>query len=183
MLCIMFQHLCTDIIAHAKQIKLLILDVDGVLTNAQLLIGSSGEIFKSFNTLDGHGIKMLQQTGVQTAIITARDDPAVATRVAQLSITHYFKGIHNKQAAYETLCQDIGLSHSECAFVGDDVIDLPVMICCGLPIAVQNAHTFVKERAMYVTQHHGGSGAVREVTDLIMYAQNTMQAALAEYIR
>ena len=88
----MFEHISPDTIQRARSIKLLILDVDGVLTNGQLLIGESGEIFKSFNTLDGIGIKMLQQSGVQTAVITARNDAAVTARVEQLGITHYFKG-------------------------------------------------------------------------------------------
>lgn len=171
-----------DILARAQNIKLLILDVDGVLTTGQLWIAASGEIIKPFNTLDGHGIKMLQQTGVQTAIITARNDPAVAMRAEQLGISHYFKGVHDKKAAYGQLRETAQVLESECAFVGDDVIDLPVMVRCGLPIAVQNAHFTVKQRAIYTTEKHGGMGAVREVTDLIMLAQNTFQAALNEYL-
>ena len=99
----MFEHISSDTIQRARSIKLLILDVDGVLTNGQLLIGESGGIFKLFNTLDGHGIKMLQQSGVQTAVITARNDAAVTVRVEQLGITYYFKGMHNKKLAYEQI--------------------------------------------------------------------------------
>lgn len=171
-----------SVLQRAQNIKLLIMDVDGVLTTGQLFISANGEIIKPFNTLDGHGIKMLQKTGVQTAIITARNDPAVATRAEQLGITHYFKGAHDKKLAYEQLRQIAQVSENECAFVGDDVIDLPVMVRCGLPIAVQNAHFTVKQRAIYTTEKHGGMGAVREVTDLIMLAQNTFQAALNEYL-
>lgn len=179
----MFDLLPPDIIQRARRIKLLILDVDGVLTTGQLFMSSTGEIIKPFNTLDGHGIKMLQQTGVQTAIITARSDPAVAARAEQLGITHYFKGAHNKKIAYEQLREQANVSEWECAFVGDDVIDLPVLIRCGLPIAVQNAHEFVKQHTVYTTEKFGGMGAVREVTDLIMYSQNTLQIALEEYIK
>ena len=179
----MFEHISSDTIQRVRSIKLLILDVDGVLTNGQLLIGESGEIFKSFNTLDGIGIKMLQQSGIQTAVITARNDAAVTARVEQLGITHYFKGMHNKKLAYEQIRHKIQLTELECAFVGDDVIDLPVMIRCGFPVAVQNAHPFVKEHAAYITQNFGGAGAVREVTDLIMHAQNTLQTALEEYTK
>ncbi|SSY79543.1 KdsC family phosphatase [Alysiella crassa] len=179
----MFDLLPPDIIQRARRVKLLILDVDGVLTTGQLFMSSTGEIIKPFNTLDGHGIKMLHQTGVQTAIITARSDPAVAARAEQLGITHYFKGAHNKKIAYEQLREQANVSELECAFVGDDVIDLPVLIRCGLPIAVQNAHEFVKQHTVYTTEKFGGMGAVREVTDLIMYSQNTLQIALEEYIK
>ncbi|QMT31050.1 KdsC family phosphatase [Alysiella filiformis] len=178
----MFPHYPESVLQRAQHTKLLIMDVDGVLTTGQLFIASTGEIIKPFHTLDGHGIKMLQQTGVQTAIITARNDPAVATRAEQLGITHYFKGVHDKKLAYEQLCEIAQVAENECAFVGDDVIDLPVMVRCGLPIAVQNAHFTVQQRAAYITQKSGGMGAVREVTDLIMMAQNTFQAALNGYV-
>ena len=179
----MFTPLSPERQQRLRDIKLLILDVDGVLTSAQLFIGSNGEIIKAFNTLDGHGIKMLHNTGVQTAIITARNDPAVAHRAAQLGITHYLHGVEKKQQAFAQLCAQIKISPQHCAFVGDDVIDLPVMTRCGFPIAVANAHDFVKEHALYITQKSGGFGAVREVTDLIMHAQNTLNAALAEYTK
>lgn len=177
----MFAHLNPDLIQRARAIKLFIMDVDGVLTTGQLFITAAGEIIKPFNTLDGHGIKMLQQTGVQTAIITARNDPAVAARAQSLGIQHYCYGIHDKRVAYETLREKLGLNESECAMVGDDVIDLPILVRCGLPIAVANAHHFVQQHACYTTEKSGGMGAVRECTDLIMYAQNTLQAALDEY--
>ncbi|MDK4625473.1 3-deoxy-D-manno-octulosonate 8-phosphate phosphatase KdsC [Kingella kingae] len=177
----MFNHVAPDILPRAQAVKLLIMDVDGVLTTGQLFIASTGEIIKPFNTLDGHGIKMLQKTGVQTAIITARNDPAVAARAQSLGISHYLCGIDDKRMAYEQLRDQLGLSAKQCAMVGDDVIDLPVMVHCGLPIAVANAHIFVQQRAAYTTQKHGGMGAIRECTDLIMHAQNTLQAALNEY--
>lgn len=179
----MFDQLSPDIMQRARRIKLLIMDVDGVLTTGQLFIGSHGEIIKAFNTLDGHGIKMLQQTGVQTAIITARSDASVTARAEQLGITHFFHGAHNKKSAYLQLLEQTGIAEQECAFIGDDVIDLPVMVRCGLPVAVANAHDFAKQHAVYITEKHGGMGAVRELTDLIMYAQNTLQTALNEYVK
>ncbi len=179
----MFPQLPPDLVQRARKIKLLILDVDGVLTTGQLFISSAGEIIKPSHTLHGHGIKMLQQTGVQTAIITARNDPAVAARAEQLGITYYFKGVHNKKIAYEQLREQAQVSELECAFVGDDVIDLPVLVRCGLPIAVQNAHDFVKQHCVYITEKFGGMGAIREVTDLIMFTQNTLQLALEEYTK
>ena len=179
----MFTPLSPERQQRLHDIKLLILDVDGVLTSAQLFIGSSGEVIKAFNTLDGHGIKMLQNTGVQTAIITARNDPAVAHRAAQLGINHYLHGVENKHQAFAQLCAQIQIAAQETAFVGDDVIDLPVMTRCGFPFAVANAHAYVKEHALYTTQKSGGFGAVREITDLIMHAQNTLSDALAEYTK
>ncbi|MCG7657581.1 KdsC family phosphatase [Wielerella bovis] len=179
----MFSHLPQDLIARAKNIKLLIMDVDGVLTSAQLFIGNNGEITKAFNTLDGHGIRMLQDSGVQTAIITARSDEAVAARAKQLGITHYFYGAHDKKEAYEKLRELANVREDECAMVGDDVIDLPVMVRCGLPIAVATAHDFVKQYAAWVTQKNGGFGAIREVTDLLMFAQETLLPKLNEYTR
>lgn len=179
----MFAHLSPDIIQRAQSIKLLIMDVDGVLSNGQLFINSTGEIIKAFHTLDGHGIKMLQKTGVATAIITARNDGAVQARAEALGITYYFKGVHDKKQAFTQLCQQAGIQAEHCAFIGDDVIDLPVMIRCGLPVAVHNAHDFVKQYACYTTQKQGGFGAVRELCDLIMHSQNTLHAALQEYIQ
>ena len=179
----MFAPLSPERQQRLHDIKLLILDVDGVLTSAQLFIGSSGEIIKAFNTLDGHGIKMLQNTGVQTAIITARNDPAVAHRAEQLGISHYLHGVENKHQAFAQLCAQTQIAAQETAFVGDDVIDLPVMTRCGFPFAVANAHAYVKEHALYTTQKSGGFGAVREITDLIMHAQNTLSDALAEYTK
>ena len=179
----MYSHLSPDLLARANRIKLLILDVDGVLTSAQLFLGNNGEITKAFHTLDGHGIRMLQDTGVQTAIITARNDAAVASRAKQLGITHYFCGASDKKQAYAELCQLAGVSQDECAMVGDDVIDLPVLVRCGLPIAVATAHDFVKQHAAWVTNKNGGFGAVREVTDLLMYAHGTLTAKYNEYLQ
>ena len=126
---------------------------------------------------------MLAASGVQTAIITGRDAPSVGIRVQQLGIAYYFKGIHDKRAAYAQLREQAGVAEHECAFVGDDVVDLPVMVRCGLPVAVPEAHWFTREHAVYITQRPAGKGAVREVCDLIMQAQGTLQPALDEYIK
>ena len=166
---------------RAQAIKLLIMDVDGVLTDGHIYIRDNGEEIKSFHTLDGHGLKMLQQTGVQTAIITGRDAPSVGLRVQQLGITYYYKGIHDKRAAYADLCAQAGVAEHECAFIGDDVVDLPVMVRCGLPIAVPNAHAWVLHYADYVTHAQAGNGAVREACEMIMAAQSSLQDALSAY--
>ncbi|WP_107688260.1 KdsC family phosphatase [Neisseria wadsworthii] len=175
--------LSPEIQERAAKIKLLIMDVDGVLTDGRIFIRDNGEEIKSFHTLDGHGLKMLQQSGVQTAIITGRDAPSVGVRVKQIGIQHYYKGIHDKKAAYNELRLAAGVEEQECAFIGDDVVDLPVMVRCGLPVAVPEAHDFVLQHVAYVTRRPAGKGAVRELCDLIMQAQGTLQSALEEYIK
>ncbi|MDO4226660.1 HAD family hydrolase [Neisseria sp.] len=177
------QTLTPELQARAAAVKLLIMDVDGVLTDGRIFIRDNGEEIKSFHTLDGHGLKMLQATGVQTAIITGRDAPSVGVRVRQLGIGHYYKGIHDKRAAYVQLRAEAGVEEHECAFIGDDVVDLPVMVRCGLPVAVPEAHWFTLQHAAYVTQKSAGNGAVRELCDLIMQAQGTLEAALQEYVK
>ncbi|MCQ9326554.1 KdsC family phosphatase [Neisseria dentiae] len=177
------QTLTPELQARAAAVKLLIMDVDGVLTDGRIFIRDNGEEIKSFHTLDGHGLKMLQATGVQTAIITGRDAPSVGVRVRQLGIGHYYKGIHDKRAAYAQLRAEAGVEEHECAFIGDDVVDLPVMVRCGLPVAVPEAHWFTLQHAAYVTQKSAGNGAVRELCDLIMQAQGTLEAALQEYVK
>lgn len=168
---------------RAERIKLLIMDVDGVLTDGRIYIRDNGEEIKAFHTLDGHGIKMLQNSGVQTAIITGRDAPSVGIRVKQLGIGYYYKGIHDKKAAYAELRAAAGVEEHECAFIGDDVVDLPVMVRCGLPVAVPEANEFTLQHAAYITRRSAGQGAVRELCELIMRSQGTLQAALNEYLK
>lgn len=177
------QNISPEIQSRAAQIKLLIMDVDGVLTDGHIYIRDNGEEIKPFHTLDGHGLKMLQASGVQTAIITGRDAPSVGIRVKQIGINHYYKGIHDKRAAYADLREKAGVEEHECAFIGDDVVDLPVMVRCGLPVAVPEAHWFALQHAAYVTRKTAGKGAVRELCDLIMQAQGTLEPALQEYVK
>ena len=177
----MFTPLSPERQQRLRDIKLLILDVDGVLTSAQLFIGGNGEIIKAFNTLDGHGIKMLHQCGVQTAIITGRDAPSVAVRAKQLGIHHYFKGISDKRAAYAELRETAGVAEHECAYIGDDMVDLPVMVRCGLPAAVPEAHEWVLQHAAYITRRPAGAGAVRELCEVIMQAKGYLKPAWEQY--
>ena len=166
----------------AKSIKLLILDVDGVLTDGGLYFDDNGGEFKRFNALDGHGIKMLLNSGVEVAIISARHAKCVAHRMQGLGVKHYYQGQSNKVVAYKELLEKLNLSPSQVAFVGDDVIDLPVMSKVALPIAVANAHTYVKEHAKLITQKMGGNGAVREVCDCLLVAQNKYDDLMASYL-
>lgn len=167
---------------RAKHVKLMIFDVDGILTDGGLRYGADGELIKTFNVLDGHGIKLLQQSGVKTAIISARQSDIVARRAADLGIAILLQGVHDKRSAFERTATDLALSHDACGFMGDDVIDLPVITRVGFSVSVPNGHPEVRSRVHYVAQAGGGRGAVREVCDFILRAQGNYEAALAPYL-
>lgn len=169
-------------VERARRVRLMIFDVDGVLTDGGLRYGEHGEAIKTFNVLDGHGIKLLQQQGVKTAIISARNSAIVARRAADLGIAILRQGVHDKRAAFEQVASELGIEPAACGFMGDDVIDLPVMLRVGFAASVPNGHPEVKSRAHYVTALHGGRGAAREVCDFILRAQGTYEAALAPYL-
>lgn len=151
-----------------KNIQLLILDVDGVLTDGKIYLAADGQEIKVFHTLDGHGIKMLLQAGIQVAIITGRDATATATRVKQLGIQHYYAGVADKIKAFEDLLQKTQIAEKNCAYMGDDLPDLPVLRRVGLSAAPDNAHDLIKKEVALVTQRKGGEGAVRELCDRIL---------------
>ncbi|WP_150302811.1 KdsC family phosphatase [Pseudomonas saliphila] len=167
---------------RAQAIRLAIFDVDGVLTDGRLYFMPDGTEFKSFNTLDGHGIKMLIASGVETAIISGRNSPLVEKRAANLGIQYLIQGREDKINALEELRQQIQLKYQQIAFLGDDLPDLPVMRLVGLGMAVASADAFVREHAHGVTQNAGGMGAAREFCELIMRAQGTLDAAQAAYL-
>ena len=167
---------------RAKRVKLMIFDVDGVLTDGGLRYGADGEVLKTFNVLDGHGIKMLQQSGVKAAIISARDSAIVAKRAADLGIAVLKQGVHDKRAAFEQLLAELQLTANDAGFMGDDVIDLPVMTRVVFAASVPTAHHEVRSRAHYVSQANSGQGAERDVCDFILHAQGNYEAALAPYL-
>jgi 3-deoxy-D-manno-octulosonate 8-phosphate phosphatase (KDO 8-P phosphatase) len=156
---------------RARAVRLAIFDVDGVMTDGTIYIGAQGEAFKAFNILDGHGLKMLESSGVATAIISGRSSEAVARRAAELGIAHVVQGSPDKSASFDKLLASLGVQPAACAFVGDDLPDLPVMRRCGFAVAVANAHDAVKSEAHYVTRAGGGRGAVREFCDLVLRAK------------
>ena len=168
-----------DAVQRARALRLAIFDVDGVMTDGTLYIGAQGEAFKAFNILDGHGVKMLQSAGIATAIISGRASEAVQRRAAELAIAHVVQGASDKLAAFHALLAQLGLEPSACAYVGDDLPDLPVMKACGLAVAVANAVDGVKARAHYVTRTPGGRGAVREFCELVLRAQGQLADARA----
>ncbi|WP_136417827.1 MULTISPECIES: HAD family hydrolase [Oxalobacteraceae] len=171
-----------DALARAARIRLMIFDVDGILTDGSLHYGPNGEMIKTFNVLDGHGIKLLQQSGVSTAIISARKSDIVVRRASDLGIHHVYQGVHDKRMAFEQLLSDTGTAPEACGFIGDDVIDLPILLRCGFSASVPNAHSEVRSRVHYLTQAGGGRGAARELCDFILRAQGNYEAALAPYL-
>ena len=171
-----------DILEKAAKIKLVIFDIDGVLTTGALFIGDDGQEYKAFHSKDGHGLRMLQDGGVEVAILTGRTSNVVAHRAKDLGITRIYQGKRQKLPAYEELIAETGLSHEEIAYVGDDVVDLPVMTKVGLAICVQDGHPFVKKHAHWITEHNGGCGAGRDVCELILEAQGKLDSMLESYI-
>jgi 3-deoxy-D-manno-octulosonate 8-phosphate phosphatase (KDO 8-P phosphatase) len=170
-------------IDKARRVKLLVLDVDGVLTDGRMLYADASREGVFFNVHDGTGIKYLHRSGIQTAIISGRDIEAVRTRAADLGIQIVLQGAKVKAEAYEQLIAQTGLQDSEIAYVGDDLPDIPVMRRVGLAVAVPNAVPEVVERADIVTTARGGDGAVREIAEFILKAQGKWEAILARYIR
>jgi 3-deoxy-D-manno-octulosonate 8-phosphate phosphatase (KDO 8-P phosphatase) len=166
---------------RAAAVKVMIFDVDGVLTDGSLTYGADGEITKTFNVLDGLGIQLLQKSGVATAIISARLSPIVVRRAADLGIVHVHQGIHDKRVAFARLLADTGVTADQCGYIGDDVIDLPLLRQVGFAVTVPTGHPEVQHRAHYVTRAGGGRGAVREVCDMILRAQGNYESALAPY--
>jgi 3-deoxy-D-manno-octulosonate 8-phosphate phosphatase (KDO 8-P phosphatase) len=166
-----------------KPIRLIAFDVDGVMTDGGLYLSDSGEEFKRFNSLDGHGMKMLKASGVEIAIITGRTSRCVEARAQNLGITHLFQGVEHKLEAMIELLDKLKLPCDAAAYMGDDVVDLAVMRHVGLAITVPESPQLVRAHSAYVTQRNGGHGAVREACELIMSAQGTLDAQLAPYLK
>lgn len=160
-----------DIKEILKNIKLLILDVDGVLTDGRIILDNEGNEFKAFNVRDGHGIKMLQKAGIDIAIITGRYSKVVERRAKELGISHIYQKCHNKLVAYRELIEKLGIKDSEVAYIGDDVVDIPILKRVGFPVSVKDAHEGAKGFSLYITEKEAGKGAVREVCDLIIHAK------------
>jgi 3-deoxy-D-manno-octulosonate 8-phosphate phosphatase (KDO 8-P phosphatase) len=171
------------LVSRAKLIRLVAFDVDGVMTDGGLYYSDSGEEFKRFNSLDGHGLKMLRATGVEVALITGRTSRCVEARARNLNISHVYQGVENKLEAMVDLLNKLKLPRDAAAYMGDDVVDLTVMRHVGLAISVPESPSLVREHSNYVTQCSGGHGAVREACEMIMSAQGTLDTQLAQYLR
>ncbi len=173
----------TAITDKAREVRLVILDVDGVLTDGGLTFDNRGEEYKTFNSLDGHGVRMLLESGIDVAVITGRESGIVNHRMRDLGVHHIYQGSRDKLPVFEQLLADTGLEAERVAYVGDDLPDLPVMRRVGFAIAVQNAHTFVKQHCDWVTTALGGHGAVREVSDFLLHAQGLLEARQDRYLK
>ena len=171
-----------DLVQRARAVRLLVLDVDGVLTDGKLYFLADGSEAKAFSTLDGQGIKMLMNSGVNVAIITGRTSTIVERRAANLGIMHLIQGREDKRTALDELLSSLQLSYDQVAYLGDDLPDLAAIRCVALGVAVANANTFVRQHALAVTSLRGGEGAARELCEFIMAAQDTLNAAQNAYL-
>lgn len=172
----------TPVETRAQRIKVVAFDVDGVMTNGGLMLGDDGLEYKSFHSLDGLGLKMLTATGIQIALVTARTSNVVTERAKNIKAKLVYQGAENKLIAFEQLLNDTGISAEECAFMGDDVVDLPPLRRCGLAVTVPHAMPLVKQYAHYTTERQAGFGAVRELCELIMKAQGTFDGQMAKFL-
>ena len=172
----------SQIFALAQKVKLLVLDVDGVLTDGKLYFSNQGDEMKAFSTLDGQGIKLLQDSGVKVAIITGRESQLVATRAANLGIKILVQGREDKLKVLDSILTTEKLDYADVAYIGDDLPDLACIRKVGLGVTVPNAHQVLKEHATYITSSFGGMGAVREVCDWVLQAQNNYDAAISPYL-
>ncbi|MEH6455834.1 MAG: 3-deoxy-manno-octulosonate-8-phosphatase KdsC [Cocleimonas sp.] len=173
-----------DLNNKAKSIKCVIFDVDGVLTDGSLFFDNQGQEMKAFNSKDGHGIRMLIESGVEVAIITGRQSDLVKHRANNLKLSPelIYQGYRDKRPAFADLLEKTGFSRDEIAYIGDDVIDLPVMSQVGFAIAVGDAHWFVKDQAHMTTEAHGGKGAGREACEFILAAKGKLDDLLQSYL-
>ena len=179
-----------DVLDRAREIRILVLDVDGVLTDGRLHFqeGTSGDAddvreSKSFSILDGFGVKLLQDTGVVVALITGRRSGVVTRRAKEMGVRHVVQGAEDKKRAWTGLLAELGVTPERSAYIGDDWPDLPVIRACGLGMTVPNAPESMRRHARYVTRAGGGSGAVREACELIMDAQGTLAGRLGMYLQ
>lgn len=172
----------TELLEKAKKIRCVICDIDGVLTDGLIYIDNQGNELKAFNIQDGLGLKLLMAAGIEVAVITTSRNAVIDHRMQQLGIQHYYKGQVDKQNAYQQLKAKLALNDEAFAYIGDDLPDIAIIRQVGLGIAVANAVNQVKEFATWHTQQHGGRGAVREVCDFILNAQNKQEEALNNYL-
>lgn len=172
-----------DALKHAAQaIRLVAFDVDGVLTDGTIYLLPDGSELKAFNTLDGHGMKMLMRAGIQVAIISGRGGPALESRVKTLGIPYLYQGREDKLAALDELLAQLSLTYAQTAHLGDDLPDLPVIRRVALGAAVANAHPFVRQHACMITDANGGQGAVREFCEFILTAQGVLKTMQDQYL-
>lgn len=170
------------LVEKAKKIRLLILDVDGILTNGTLYYGPDGLELKGFNIYDGLGIKLLQKTGITVAVISAKKSDALIRRLKEINIQHAYLAQEEKISAYEELKQTLKLNDDEIAYMGDDLPDLPVLRRVGFSICVPKAPAVIQEHVDFITKKKGGKGAVRELAEFLMKSQGTYETVIQSYL-
>ena len=168
---------------RAGKIRLVLFDVDGVLTDGNIYLDDAGTEFKAFNTHDGHGIRLLLHYGFEVGVITGRTSRSLEHRMQDLKVKHVYQGCKDKFLAFQELLSRLELDEQQAAYVGDDIFDLQVMTRCGLAVAVANAHAYVKQHAHCETVNTGGRGAAREVCELVLDAQDLLGKVLAHNLR
>ncbi len=166
---------------RATKVRLLILDVDGVLTDGRIIMDHQGREIKTFDVRDGHGIKLLLQAGIEVAMLTGRSSPVVQKRAEDLGVKRVRQGLHDKVGAYMEIAQEVGIRDDEVCFVGDDLVDIPLLKEVGFPIVVADGAEEAKRFALHITKNPGGRGAVREVCDLLLQAQGKWEEILRRY--
>ena len=164
-----------------KGIKLFILDVDGVMTDGRIIMDNGGKEIKNFNVRDGHGLKLLQRYGIKVAILTGRQSKVVEHRAKDLDIKDVYQKVFNKKDVFEKIMKNHKLSPDEAAFIGDDIVDIPVLRRVGFSVAVADAADVVKKTVDYVARNSGGRGAVREICEMILKAQGKWPEIAAKY--
>ena len=175
-------HYAQDALTRAQKIKMIILDVDGVLTDGSIAVGDNGELFKTFNVRDGLGITLAQKVGIKTAIITGRESKMLAYRAKELKINAFYQNKKNKVPAYKELLSEYQLMPEEVAYIGDDLFDLAVMQSVGFPATVSDATEEAKDVAILISDFAGGKGAVRQIIEFILKAQNKWQDIVNSYL-
>lgn len=170
-----------DLLNIARHIKLVILDVDGVLTDGSIMLDNEENEFKSFHVRDGHGIKMLKKAGLIVAMITGRYSQVVERRARELGITDVYQNCHDKMIPYRQLLEKYSVDSGKVAYIGDDIVDLPLLHRAGFSIAVADAAEEAKAAAMMITKSTGGRGAVREISDFLLKAKGLWEGIIDEY--
>jgi len=170
-----------DLATRARRVRLVTCDVDGVLTDGRIHVAENGSELKVYSVLDGLGVKWLLRSGIEVAWITGSDSGAVAQRAAMLGVQRVHQGAEDKLAVWQRLCAALELEPVQCAHIGDDFPDLPILLRCGMAVTVPQAPDALKRRAHYVTKRDGGNGAVRELAELVLSAQGKLDALLGAY--
>jgi len=177
----LLQDASPELLERARAVKLVLFDVDGVLTDGRLYLDNRGEEYKAFNSRDGHGLKMLQRNGVEVGIITGRTSQIVEHRTRELGIRHVRQGCADKFPVYEDMVRELKLSHEQVGFVGDDVVDLPIMLRVRLAVSPRDGHFLVKRHSHWVSPNEGGRGCARDVCELLMLANGRFGDEMRRY--